>query len=304
MINDIPGYETFTKVEPLNKGWSTDIKFRIEAADGRQLLLRVADINEYDRKKSEFEALELAASLNVPVSRPVAFGLCHGGGKVYSLLSWLEGEDLRELLPRIPESEQYALGIKAGELMKRLHSLPAPENAEPWGPWFRSKTQGRIDFYNANPIRSASGDIIVSYLQRNCHLIDNRPQTFNHGDPGPSNLILTPGGQVGAIDFNCFNRDHGDPWWDFDFAVDGWGTEYLGHYCTGLLNGYFGGRPTDEFFRVNSYYMAYGALAALCDTSVGNQGEPEIGRRHMENVMGWFNNMQNHVPPWYLENYR
>lgn len=50
-------------------------------------------------------------------------------------------------------------------------------------------------------------------------------------------------------------------------------------------------------------YFAYDALAALCSTAENDGGEPEDGRRHMENVLRWFGNMQNSIPTWYLKNF-
>jgi len=296
-IADIKNYETFAKIEPLNKGWSSDKKYYIESVSGQKLLLRVADISEYDRKKAEYGMMERAAALGIPTSLPVDFGLCNDGKSVYSLLTWCEGDDVEAVLPSMPEIEQYTLGTKAGELLRKIHALPAPENAEPWGARFRRKVQGRIDFYNASPIQSENGGKIIRCLQDRQDLLDNRPQTFNHGDFGTSNLIVTLDDQIGVIDFNYFNSDHGDPWWEFDSIP--WGKEPFAHFYTGLINGYFGSEPPREFFEVLSYYFAYDALAALCDTSKGEQGEPEDGRRHMENIVRWFDDMKNPVPIWY-----
>jgi len=50
-MQDIKNYNTFTKIDPVNKGWSSDKKYYIETAEGRRLLLRVADISECDRKR-------------------------------------------------------------------------------------------------------------------------------------------------------------------------------------------------------------------------------------------------------------
>ena len=298
---DIPGAETFTKIEPLNKGWSADRKYCIETADGRRLLLRVADIAQYDRKRAEYGMLRRVAELDVPASRPVAFGLCNDGRSVYQLLTWVDGADAESLLPTLTETEQYALGVKAGETLRRMHALPAPDGAEDWGARFARKVQARVDFYHAHPIQSESGDILVRYLQDNRHLLSGRPQVFNHGDYNTTNMIVGPDGSVGVIDFNCYNSDHGDPWWEFD--PGSWGNEPNAPFATGLFNGYFGGPPPTAFFAVRAYYSAYDALAALCDTSIGDQGEPEDGRRHVENTLRWFDNMRNPVPTWYLKDF-
>lgn len=298
---DVPGYSTFVKIEPIEKGWSGDKKYYVETAVGQHMLLRVSDTAEYNRKKAEYKMMERVYELGVLTPQPLGFGLCNSEKSVYSLSGWLDGEDAEKALPLISETEQYVLGLKAGETLRKIHTLPAPEDAEPWSDWFYRKVQGRIDFYNANPVKSENGDKIVRFLQDNKHLLDNRPQTFNHGDFNKSNLMVMPDGQIGVIDFNAYNKDHGDPWWEFD--PTNWGNEPNAYFCTGLINGYFDGSPPGEFFQMHRYYLAYDALAALCDTSVGNQGEPEEGRRHLDNVLRWFDNMQNSIPLWYHKDF-
>jgi len=297
-VGDIPGRETFAKIEPLDKGWSGDKKYKVETTDGKRLLLRISDIEERKRKEAEFGMLQRAATIGVLLSAPVSFGVCANGKKVYQLLTWIEGEDLEEALPKLPEAQRYALGIKAGELLGKIHALPASDCAEPWDVRFWRKASGRIDFYHASSAQSESGDKLVRYLQSKRDWLRDRPQVFNHGDFGVSNLILAPDGQVGVVDFNYFNSDHGDPWWEFDSVP--WGAEPCAHFYTGFIKGYFGGEPPRAFFEMLSYYFAYGALAALCDTSIGEQGEPEDGRKTVENTLRWFDGMENPVPSWYL----
>ena len=287
--------------EPITKGWSSDQKYYIETKDGTRMLLRGSGIAEYDRKKAEYDMMRRAHALSIRAPRPLGFYLLEGGEYIYSLSEWLEGKDAEAALPFLPDTEQYVIGTKAGSLLAKMHTLPAPEHAEPWGDRFYRKVRGRLDFYSANGIKSEGGDIIVRYLMNNRRLLDSRPQTFNHGDFGPSNLIVMPDGQIGVIDFNYYNSDHGDPWWEF--CCIPWGMETSCHFMTGLIKGYFCGTPPRGFFEILSYYYAYDALAALCDTSVGEQGEPEDGRRHLDNVLRWFGNMDEDAPLWYHEDF-
>lgn len=90
-MRDIKGYDTFIKIEPLKKGWSSDKKYYIETDGGKKLLLRIAEIKEYDRKKSEFEMMQKVAALGVPMQQPADFGVCDGGRNVYQLLTWIDG---------------------------------------------------------------------------------------------------------------------------------------------------------------------------------------------------------------------
>ncbi len=54
-MQKLKDYYNIIKMEPINKGWSSDKKYYVETADGRKLLLRVSNICEYNNKKLEFE---------------------------------------------------------------------------------------------------------------------------------------------------------------------------------------------------------------------------------------------------------
>lgn len=95
-MTNIYGYTNFTKMEPVKKGWSGDRKYYIEDSDGNRLLLRVADIAEYDRKEKEFEMMQRVAKLGVTMSKPLNFGVCDDGKSVYLLLTWCDGKDAEE----------------------------------------------------------------------------------------------------------------------------------------------------------------------------------------------------------------
>lgn len=60
--------------------------------------------------------------MGLPVSRAVAFG-CREDA-VYQLLGWVEGCDLRQTLPALPEDEQYRLGVQASRVLRKIHTLP------------------------------------------------------------------------------------------------------------------------------------------------------------------------------------
>lgn len=170
-LHDIPGYDTFTKIEPLNKGWSPDKKYYIETEDEQKLLLRVADIDELDRKKAEYNALGKTAELDVYTPRPCGFGLCNGGANVYYLVTWLEGEDAASVMASMTDVQRYELGIKSSELLRKLHMLPAPVNAEPWDIRFQRKIDERLSQYHENKGQTENGELAIRYLNDNAHLL-------------------------------------------------------------------------------------------------------------------------------------
>ncbi len=174
-----------------------------------------------------------------------------------------------------------------------MHAVPIMDLKEPWDVRFYNKVQSRIRFYERNVNSSINAEVIVKYLIENGNLISKRPQTFVHGDFNISNLMIMENGEIGVLDFNAFNNDHSDPWWEFDSIP--WGSEPSPYYYTGLINGYFQGRPPNNSLRF--YQLScYDALAALCDTHNNIQGAPEDGIRHMGNILKWFDNMNDHIP--------
>lgn len=291
-------FVNFTKIDG---GLSGDLIYRAENSDGLRVLLRFSDADEYGRKKAEYDAAERAYAAGILTPRPIGIGAAGGGRYVYSLRGWIEGADAVEVLPRMSEAERYLCGVKAGKLLRALHALPAPSRAEPWRDFFYKKVRGRIDFYNANPLRADGGDTIVRYLINNKSVLDGRPQTFIHGDFNTTNILITPNNQIAVIDFNRYDGESGDPWGEFA-ALD-WGAEPYAHFQTGLINGYFDDKPPESFFGALAYYLAYDALAALCDTHLNIQGGSDIGKRHVDNVLRWLDNMERAAPSWYIKNF-
>lgn len=298
-MQDIKSYHTFTKIEPVNKGWSKDKKYYVETENGSKLLLRISDISEYDRKKAEFELVEKVAALGVPMSQPVDFGTCDNGESVYSLLTWCDGEDAEVVLPRLTETEQYVLGIKSGKILRRIHSISAPEDQEEWGSRFNRKTDKKIEKYKACGIKFHGDNSIIKYIEDNRNLLSGRPQCCQHGDFHVGNMIISSDKTLSIIDFNRY--DFGDPWEEFNRIV--FSAAASPHFATGQLNGYFNGRPPIEFFKLLAFYISSNTLSAIYWAIPFGEKEITTMMNQATDVLSWFDNMNNSRPTWYLENF-
>lgn len=289
---DVPGSERFVRIVPIRKGQSDDKKYRVTTDRGETLLVRIGNAAEYARKRAGYRMLTRAFSAGVPTPCPLDFGLCADGQHTYAITGWCAGTDAETLLPLLSPRARHALGVKSGTLLRLLHGLSAPKDAEEWNIRFRRKVESRIATYEAMPDRSPGGEIIRDYLGTHQSLLDDRPQTFNHGDFNAGNLVVGFDGAVRVIDFNAYNGGYGDPWWEL-------GADSDPDYLSGQLAGYFAGNPPHAYFRMCAYYAAYGALAAVCDSSSGEYGTPADGREHLKRVLCWFDGMRTDVPAWY-----
>ena len=142
----------FTDVQPIQKGWSSDRKFRVTRPDGSLCLLRTAPAGQYERKKAEYEWMERVAALGVPISRPLEFGLC--GEEVCTLLTWVEGEDAEPAVARMSGKEAVAYGRTAGEYLRRIHTLPALQSRRTGSPVWAGKSTGKSRCTAAAPNNS------------------------------------------------------------------------------------------------------------------------------------------------------
>ncbi|WP_107838258.1 aminoglycoside phosphotransferase family protein [Metasolibacillus meyeri] len=296
----IKDYNTFQKIEAINKGWSTDKKYYIETINNEKRLLRIANISEYNNKKAEFDTMKQVAALDVSMSQPLDFGICHDGQSVYSLFTWCNGNDAEDVLPQLTEIQQYELGIKSGEMLKLIHSIPAPLEQEDWATRFNRKTNHKIKTYKDCPIQFDGDEQIIHYIENNRHLLLNRPQSLHHGDYHVGNMIISPNNTLSIIDFNRF--DFGDPWEEFNRIV--WSAAASPHFATGQLNGYFDGKPPIEFFKLLAFYISSNTLSSMYWAIPFGEKEIVTMKNQAKDILSWFDNMNNPVPTWYLEKSR
>ncbi len=299
-MNDIAGYNNWNTIQAINKGWSSDKKYYIKTIEGKELLLRTTDISQYEKKKSEFEELKLLAYMDILMSRPVDFGVCNDGNLVYILFTWINGKDAESILPNLSIDKQYGLGVKAGELLNKIHSISAPQNILNWAERFNHKIDVKMANYNACDIKFPGDDRFISYIEDNRQLLENRPQTLHHGDYHVGNMIITPESELGVIDFN--RLDYGDPWEEFNritFCVE---TSPV--FASGYINGYFNHQVPDLFFRLLALYIANNQLSSIPWAIPFGKEEVNTMLRITNNVYYWYDGFNTYIPNWYINDLR
>lgn len=296
IFREIPDANTWNKVEAVNKGWSKDKKYYIKTNDGRELLLRTSDISEYEKKKREYEAIKKLDHIDALISRPIDFGICHDAQSVYSLLTWIAGEDAAVVIPTMNKRKQYELGVKAGAILREMHDIPAENSEVSWAEYYNRKIDKYITNYKGCGIHLNAEELIFNFIEHNRYLLEQRAVSFQHGDYHVGNMIVTPSGELGIIDFN--RVDDGDPWEEFNRIT--WDANLSGHFASGRINGYFNHEVPDEFFRLMALYIASNQLSSIPWAIPFGQEEIDIMLKQAENVMKWYDEFRTYVPSWYL----
>lgn len=285
-------YEKITDRTPVLKGWSGDRKYKV-IIDGVPYLLRISPAEKQDRILRQFHQTQAVAALGIPMCRPLEFGTCSDG--VYVLQSWIEGDEAEDILSTMSEQKQYAYGLDAGHILKIIHSVPAPADAEDWEARFNRKIDRKIAMYENCPLKYDRGREMLRYLAENRHLLHDRPQSYQHGDYHVGNMMIDKSGTLTIIDFD--RDDYGDPWEEFNRIV--WCAQKVPAFARGMVDGYFDGHVPVEFWQLLALYICSNTLSSLPWAIPFGETEIQVMRRQQTDIMSWYDNMENVIPSWY-----
>ena len=189
----------FTRLEEVRAGWSGDRKYHAWDDGGQEFFLRLSQPEKWENAQSAFALQEKAFQLGLPVSEPIE--LAQEEGQVRFVERWLSGQMAEDALPALPQEEQYRLGREAGEILRALHTIPAPAEAEDWESRFNRKMERKIQLYRECPFQYENGEAFIRYMEENRGLLRGRPQCMQHGDYHTGNMMLC-GGKLFVIDFD------------------------------------------------------------------------------------------------------
>ncbi len=233
------------------------------------------------------------AALGVPMCRPVAFGECWEG--VYTVQTWIDGEDAESAIPLLPGARQYAYGLDAGHILRKIHSIPAPKAQEDWESRFNRKMDGKIQKYRECPVHYDNGQIFIDYIRENRCLLKGRPQVFQHGDYHIGNMMIDRDGKLQIIDFDRY--DFGDPWEEFNRIV--WCAQASPLFASGMVNGYFDDDVPLAFWKLLALYIASNTLSSVYWAVPFGQEEVNTMLNQAKDILRWYDDMRNPVPTWY-----
>lgn len=258
-FKDIAGSSEWEEIKQIDKGWSDDRKYLIKTRTGDKLLLRLSGIDKYESKKKEYEIIQKYSDLDFAMSMPIGIGTCNQERNVYMLLSWVEGVDLEEALPKLTERQQYLLGRQAGEILKKIHSIKVEDKDLP----VKTKAEKKLlqlERYETSAVRIENDETAVQYVKDNIDKIWRKDPVYMHGDFHPGNLIYLENGSIGVIDFNRW--EVGDPYEEF-YKLQSFGRNISVPYCIGQIDAYFEDDIPGDFWEILAVYVAHSSVYSI-----------------------------------------
>lgn len=293
-LSDISDYPNWLEITPIEYGRSGENKYHIIRNNGVQLILRTSDISHYKRHRdSALFAKYMNDVLDINMNIPVEVAACNSDRLAYTIYTWVEGSDADRKILNAHTPEQAKLGEKAGELLKKIHSVSAPDDILPWDRYFNERLDGVLKRFSEIRITFRGSDKAVEFLNSNRGMLKNRPQTAIHGDFRSGNLIFDRDGEYGVIDFDrwCW----GDPYMDFQCIRRSCSVAF----SRGQINGYFGGSIPGDFFSLMGFYTAAEIIREICEAYPYGTRAIDEAVSYAEKTAREYNNFEGLVPTWY-----
>lgn len=283
----------FISKEIIEKGWSGDKKYCVTDSENNKFLLRVSPIEQFERKKNEYELMHKVANLGAPMCKPLEFGTSEEG--VYSIQTWIEGVVVEDVIQELSTNEQYSYGVEAGKILKEIHKIQPIQEVEDWELRFNRKIDRKIKMYEECALKYEKGQAFLDYIQQYRFLLKDRPQTYQHGDYHVGNMMIGEGNKLFIIDFN--RNDFGDPWEEFNRIV--WCAEASPLFATGMVNGYFDNNVPLVFWQLLALYISSNTLSSLPWAIPFGEGEIQVMINQANSVLKWYDEMKKVIPTWY-----
>ena len=139
--------------------------------------------------------------------------------------------------------------------------LPSKVDNDTWKQKILKKYNERVAIYRENSYKIEHLDEMISFIDNNLELLNNRKLTFLHGDYQGRNIVVNQACAVGVIDFE--RTSFGDPYEEFNRMVT-YTRKWSVPFCNGQIHGYFDGEKIPkDFWKVNAFHTAINLTTTL-----------------------------------------
>lgn len=297
-VSQIANYNSWEIIEEIKHGWSKDTKYYIKDRMGHQFLLRISSIEEKKNKEKIYRIIQSINELDFEMSKAIDYGMCNDFKNVYMLFSWVEGEPLENVIASIDEQKQFILGVKAGQILKKIHSVNVKQIDIPKEDLAKKKLK-KLKRYEDSRYRIPNDKRIIDYVKSNIQLINQSNPVYTHGDFHIGNFIYLNKEDLGIIDFDRLNC--GDRYEEF-YKLQSFVIEKSIPFAIGQIKGYFEENPPEIFWEVQKVYVAHASLYSIEWASSYGQDDINGMIERYKMAMKDYDDFKLLIPKWYTLN--
>ena len=298
IAKDISLIQGYREARYITKGYSNDKKFVVRCSNGNLVLLKIFPLQDYVSKQQEYEILEHMAAYDVRCSRPMAIGEIAEQESGYMIVSYIEGEDGEEAVPKLPDEAQYQIGLQAGQELLNITQKQADVTLPSWYDRKLRKHQRYVEQYRNCGYRLRNDEKVLAFIDSHIHLMIDRPNRLQHDDYHLGNLIIRDQQLQGIIDFNAF--DWGDPIHEF-VKVGIFCSETSVPFSIGQIRGFHHGEePGELFWKLYTLYLAMTLIASVVWVLKVKPDELNMMMDKINRVLDDHRDFDSVKPRWYV----
>jgi len=279
--------------EEINVGFSKDKKYKLADIRGAYYFMRQSEkANPKDKLKHEYEILKMLMEKNYPAPKPLFYFL--HARKSYLITTFIEGENLSDVIGLLSSENQYLIGKHAGELLKSLHNQFKMEL--PLDAFIQRKMSEYLLPFNHQTCEDVY-NVLYTYVSENLHLIPSKSSVLEHSDFHLGNLFIHEN-QLYLIDFN---GSHVGIIHDEFYKLELFDYEISPHYVNGVFDSYLSSIEKASFFRLHKVFLAISLIQAL---RWGSSQNNEIYQKEIERtkrIIASYDRYQSVFPNWMIE---
>ena len=278
----------YIKQEPITLGWSHDLKFKATTKDEAHFI-RISPIKQLNEEKERFSVMKQLFELGCPIQEPLRFEV--KDETIIQTFRWLEGESCEDTILRYDETDQHALGVQAGKILKIIHSIPAQSN-DALAFKLKTKVEKKINAYLNCGIKLEHEELFLKWIEEGINQLRTLHSTFQHGDYHVGNMLIKDK-ELFVIDFN--RSSEGDPWEEFDRIP--FSARISPSFSKGQMKGYFDDQPPQAFYQRLKFYCALNTISSIPWALNYSMKDVEIMQRIAEDIASWYQDDEC-VPAW------
>ncbi|EJR41996.1 aminoglycoside phosphotransferase family protein [Bacillus mycoides] len=288
-------WSRIVKCTAITKGFSHEEKYKIDLENRETYFVKVCDSSNYERKQEEYMYMKQLELLHIPTPKLIHFIKLEGLNKYVQVFEWTQGVNGQESLSKLSVEEQYNAGRKAGEILKRIHSIERESASNKWEIFRWNKYERYIEALADYEVNFLDLKPVLTFVENHKDLLKNRPITFLHDDYHPANSMIHNNEFI-VIDFSGY--DFGDPIHDF-YNVAIFTTRISKPFAVGQVHGYCGGDPSIHFWKLYSLYAAMTFPADIVWTNRTTPHLVEDMKERLNRIIEDHNHFSSYIPKWY-----
>lgn len=171
-------WSRIVKCTAITKGFSHEEKYKIDLENRETYFVKVCDSANYERKQEEYMYMKQLELLHIPTPKLIHFIKLEGLNKCVQVFEWTQGVNGEESLSKLSVEEQYNAGRKAGEILKRIHSIERESASNKWEIFRWNKYERYIEALADYEVNFLDLKPVFTFVEHHKDLLKNRPITF------------------------------------------------------------------------------------------------------------------------------